>query len=178
MSKLAKLTLLLCLFALLAACAPAATGSSRMNPFELGNGYLIVEPGERYFVESRRNPNLLKLSFDGLSDNKLWGASKGSRYYTTFNGLDTSVSGLPGDWLELRRARGVQTITDVDKSGRSVRVWWNESVEFLFSLDVPADAEPGLYTGFVTLSSRKGSSMVRVAVRVNPSITPSIQASR
>ena len=173
-----KTLVLLSLFSFIAACAPAITGSARMSPFDLDQDDIIIEPGGRYFIKSVRNPDLLDINFPQLNSQKLRNTNKGKRYYTSLNNTSISVSGIPDEWLELRSAKGVQTVTNVEKSSYSVHVWWSESVEFLFSLDVPADAEPGYHFGFVTLSSREGETIVPISVTVDePRDTGLTQAS-
>ena len=143
---------------LLAACAPAASGSSARQPAELGRGVIEVLPGETVYVLSVHTLDEL-----GFNDGDLEGV-------LFVNETAQRASGRADPWLDIRPLR-VPAWWTVGLSGaRFVREMAGgrdtTSVQAVIRIDVPANAQLGQNDLRLEVEGRRESAVIQVPLRV------------
>lgn len=143
---------------LLAACAPATSGSSARQPAELGRGVIEVHPGETLYVRSVHT-----LSELGFNDGDLEGV-------LFVNETAQRASGRAEPWLDVKPLR-VPAWWNVGLSaGRFVREMSvtgdRTTVQVVIRIDVPQNAQLGQNDLRLEVEGRRKSAVVQVPLRV------------
>lgn len=152
-----RFLLILLPFLLLAACAPATSGSSARQPAELGRGVIEVLPGETVFVLSVHT-----LSELGFTEGDLEGV-------LFVNETAQRASGRADPWTNVNPVR--------------VPAWWNAglssarfvrelsggvstTVQAVIRIDVPQNAQLGQQDLRLEVEGRRNSAVIQVPMRV------------
>ena len=153
-----RILLILLPLLLLAACAPAVSGSSARQPTELGRGVIEVQPGETIYVLSVHT-----LAELGFTDGDLEGV-------LFVNETAQRASGRADPWLNVKPLR-VPAWWNIGLSGaRFVREMRGggdtTTVQAVIRIDVPGNAQLGQTDLRVEVQGRRDSAAVQVPLRV------------
>ena len=149
------LFILLLLAAISTACAPAVSGSSVRQPYDIGRGLLEVTPGTSVFL----------LVSHGLGD---LGFRDGDLEVVNFvSETSTRTSGRAGTWLKLRPVRlPVRWRAELEAARFVKEAGKDTTVETVIRVDIPAGAGLGPTELRFTLEGRRASQSVNVPLRV------------
>lgn len=149
------LFVLLLLAAISTACAPAVSGSSVRQPYDISRGLLEVTPGTSVFL-------LVSHRLDEL------GFRDGDLEVVNFvSETATRTSGRAGSWLKLQPVRlPARWRADLEAARFVKEAGQDATVQTVIRVDIPADAGLGPTELRFTLEGRRSSQSVSVPLRV------------
>lgn len=158
MNKAFILTCLMAYSVFLAACAPAAKGSSSAYAFDVSNFEAItVTSGARWYVKDVWGAQAFGIDLGGLSRSNF---SSNSRSTSSLTGRFRLVeASAPDDWqLRLVSVRGVKEVTSLNRTSYGASAYYQSTVELVLTVDVPPATPPGSYALKAVVSADSGKS--------------------
>lgn len=152
-----RLSFILIPLLLLAACAPAVSGSSARQPLRLSGSVTEAVPGQTLYVLTVHT--LAELGFNaGDLDSVLF-----------VNETADRASGRADTWMDLKGLRVPawwSVELDTSRFVRETAGGGRTTVQSVLRIDVPASAQLGSTELLLELEGRRSSTVVRVPLRV------------
>ncbi|MCA9838967.1 MAG: hypothetical protein KC422_18775 [Trueperaceae bacterium] len=144
---------------ILSSCIPNNLGNVN-RPFRLYVDTITARPGTTIYVHDQADPGFFKVSLGGITEAQRQAARVGQTLSSNnVSEVFISDAKAPSGWIiDLESKRGVREITAV--SGPRPDVSFTSYIDLVFSIRIPANVAPGVYTAEASVSTLEGQTKV------------------